>query len=328
MAFAPPVALDYLRRAHAAGRLGHAYLLIGDEQAGFDLAAQIAALVVRAGPGGAVGHQDVYVVEPEAKARRSLIAQGRELENALRLRASAVGGRKVGILRQADRINTQAANAFLKTLEEPPADSLLLLVSSLPESLPETILSRCIKVVLHTGGSEGKALSPEEATLHEALERFAREHAADTRNSLPAAYGLLREFGGLLSATRQRLQEDTDTALEAEETRYAQTTDGAWLAERETYYKSLVEARYVAARARLVEGLARWWGDVLRCQATGATTSGDGQTPAGVAAFAQRLPTAEILRRLAAVESLRENMDRNIQEALALEVAFLQIFGT
>ena len=48
MAFAPPIALDYLRRAHAAGRLGHAYLLIGDEQAGFDLAAGIAALVVRA----------------------------------------------------------------------------------------------------------------------------------------------------------------------------------------------------------------------------------------------------------------------------------------
>ena len=42
----------------------------------------------------------------------------------------------------------------------------------------------------------------------------------------------------------------------------------------------------------------------------------------------QQLSTAEILRRLAAVENLRENMDRNIQEALALEVAFLQVFGT
>ena len=39
-------------------------------------------------------------------------------------------------------------------------------------------------------------------------------------------------------------------------------------------------------------------------------------------------PTANILRRLTAVEELRENLDRNIQEALALEVAFLQIFGS
>ncbi len=323
MAFAPPIALDYLRRAHAAGRLGHAYLLIGDEGAGFDLAARVAALVVQAGPDGALGHQDVHVVEPESKARRILIEQVRELESALRLRASAVGGRKVGILRQADRINTQAANAFLKTLEEPPADSLLLLVSSLPESLPETILSRCIKVVLQTAaGANGEPASPEETSLREILARFARERAAGA-GSLPAAYGLLREFTALLGAARARLQEEADATLEAEEARYAQTTDGAWLAEREAYHKSLAEARYVAARARLVEGLARWWGDVLRCQ----TAGGEAGAPE-MAALAQDLSTAEVLRRLAAVEELRENMDRNIQEALALEVAFLQVFGT
>ena len=315
MAFAPPIALDYLRRAHAAGRLGHAYLLIGDEAAGFDLAAGIAALVVRAGPEGALRHQDVHVVEPESKARRILIEQIRDLESALRLRASAVGGRKVGILRQADRINTQAANAFLKTLEEPPADSLLLLVSALPESLPETILSRCIKVVLHAGAEQ--PVSEEEAALRETLGRFGQ-------GSLPAAYGLLREFNALLAAARGRLQDEADTALEAEEERYGQTTDGAWLSERETYYKSLVEARYVAGRARLVESLARWWGDILRFQ-----TAGNGSdVPAGVEALASRLSTAEILRRLAALELLRENFDRNIQEALALEVAFLQVFGS
>ena len=324
MAFAPPLALDYLRRAHAAGRLGHAYLLIGDEQAGFDLAAGIAALVVRTDAGGVLAHQDVYVVEPESKARRILIEQVRELESALRLRASAVGGRKVGIIRQADRINTQAANAFLKTLEEPPADSLLLLVSSLPESLPETILSRCIKVVLQTvaaASADAVPDAPEEVALRELLAGFAREHAAGP-GALPAAYGLLREFNGLLAAARARLQEGADEALEAEETRYAQTTDGAWLAEREAYHKSLVEARYVAARARLVEGLARWWGDVLRCQ------TNDGRSvPPETAALARRLPTPEVLRRLAVLEELRENMDRNIQEALALEVAFLRVFG-
>ncbi len=85
-----------------------------------------------------------------------------------------------------------------------------------------------------------------------------------------------------------------------------------------------MEARYVAARARLVESLARWWGDALRFQTAGGRTD----APAGVEALASRLSTAEILRQLAALELLRENLDRNIQEALALEVAFLQVFGT
>ena len=58
------------------------------------------------------------------------------------------GRRKVVIISDADRLQPQAANAFLKTLEEPPKDSLLLLLSALPEALPDTILSRCIAIPL------------------------------------------------------------------------------------------------------------------------------------------------------------------------------------
>ena len=56
--------------------------------------------------------------------------------------------RKVAIVAEADRLQPQAANAFLKTLEEPPNDSLLLLLSAMPEALPDTILSRCIALPL------------------------------------------------------------------------------------------------------------------------------------------------------------------------------------
>ena len=206
------------------------------------------------------------------------------------LRASAVGGRKVGILRQADRINTQAANAFLKTLEEPPAESLLLLVSSLPESLPETILSRCIKVVLHTGG-EAKTLSPEEVELREALDRFAREYGADPRGSLPAAYGLLREFSGLLSAGARALARrgghgsgsrgnslcTNDRRRVAGGTRKPITSHWSRPATRPR-----VRASWKALR---VGG-----GDVLRCQAAGAAT----RASSAVATLAGQLSTAEV----------------------------------
>ena len=91
MAFAPNLALDYLRRAHDADRLGHAYLLVGAEPA-LGLARQLAALVVHTSADSVLTHPDVHLVEPESKSRRIVVEQMRGLENSLRLRASAAGG--------------------------------------------------------------------------------------------------------------------------------------------------------------------------------------------------------------------------------------------
>ena len=85
------------------------------------------------------------MAEPESKSRRIVIEQIRELEHALQMR-STNGRRKVVIISEADRLQPQAANAFLKTLEEPPSNSLLLLLTALPEALPDTIVSRCISI--------------------------------------------------------------------------------------------------------------------------------------------------------------------------------------
>lgn len=318
MAFAPNIALGYLRRAHDSNRLGHAYLLVGEEPA-LELAWQVASLVVPAPLARVAGHQDVHLVEPESRSRRIVVTQMRELENALRLRASSPGGRKVGVVREADRLQPQAANAFLKTLEEPPASSLLLLVTSQPEALMETILSRCIKVAVRTPGETKKtARSPEEAALLELLAgcRSDPTGAQAGTSSVPKAYGMLRDFTRLLASARSRLQGNAEKALEAEEEHYSKTTDGAWLNEREGYYKSLIEAQYAAERSRLVEVIGRWWGDVLR-QRTTESSAGNGGCDS----------TVQVLQRLAALDELRENLDRNIQEALALEVAFLQVFG-
>src|SRR5262249_20579947 len=91
--------------------------------------------------------REIFVARPESKSRRIVIGQIRELEHALQMRA-ANSRRKVAIIADADRLQSEAATAFLKTLEEPPKDSLLLLLSALPEALPETILSRCIAIPL------------------------------------------------------------------------------------------------------------------------------------------------------------------------------------
>ncbi|HEX8679601.1 MAG TPA: AAA family ATPase, partial [Chthoniobacterales bacterium] len=150
MAFAPDAAFSYLRRAHAQNRLAHAYLISGTPGSGKrELASRLANLVNGTTSENifATGTPDVYVAEPGSKSRRIVIDQIRNLEHALQMRATA-GRRKVAIVSDADRLQPQAANAFLKTLEEPPNDSLLLLLTTMPEALMDTIISRCVPLPL------------------------------------------------------------------------------------------------------------------------------------------------------------------------------------
>src|SRR5213083_2909444 len=150
MSFSHTAALGYLRRAHEQHRLAHAYLISGSPGSGKQLlAAELASLVNGTSVNDVFSAKarEIFVAQAESKSRRIVIEQIRDLEHALQMRASN-GRRKVAIIVDADRLQPQAANAFLKTLEEPPKDSLLLLLSALPEALPETILSRCIAIPL------------------------------------------------------------------------------------------------------------------------------------------------------------------------------------
>src|SRR5215510_10420888 len=154
MAFFRPTAFEYLRRAYEQNRLAHAYLITGGPGSGKEvLAAELASLVngTPAKDIFSAKARDVFIARPESKSRRIVTAQIRALEHALQMRATD-GRCKVAIISDADRLQTEAANAFLKTLEEPPRDSLLLLLSPLPEALPETILSRCIAIPLASDG--------------------------------------------------------------------------------------------------------------------------------------------------------------------------------
>ncbi|MEO6969822.1 MAG: AAA family ATPase [Chthoniobacterales bacterium] len=321
MAFTTEVALDYLRGAQDRGRLAHAYLITGAAGSGKRTLAAAVAELVNGAPASKVfagSASDIHLASPESKSRRISIEQLRELEHALQMRAID-GRRKVAIVSDADRMGTQAANAFLKTLEEPPNNSLLLLLSTIPEVLPDTILSRCIAIPL--APPRAAALSAEEDELVELLRAFDPARASGVH----AAYQLVQGFQRLLGTIRRSIQEENDAAQKLEETRYKNTTDGAWLEKREEHYKALTESLYLHERARLVEMLFLWWGDVLRAS-TGVSGRELPTAQAATEAVAQRLTTTEILRRIRRLEELRDHLGRNIPEALALEVAFLHVF--
>ncbi len=322
MAFSSDTALNYLKRAHQQNRLAHAYLISGAVGSGKrTLAAELAALVngTAAADVYSPRARDIYLAEPESKSRRIVIDQVRDLEHALQMRSGS-GGRKVAIIDDSDRLNPQAANAFLKTLEEPPDHSLLLLLSAMPEALPDTIVSRCVPIPLATGEVASPA---EEAQLINLLRDVAREKSW----SLQTAYRLAGGLQRLLAGLRDEIKEVNAEAEKEEELRYRNATDGKWLADREDYYKALTESQYLRRRARLLETIFAWWTDVLRARSEIAEMN----LPAlakETKAVAARFETPDILRRIRRLEELRDHLDRSIQEALAIEVAFVRIFGS
>ena len=319
MAFSTDAAFELLSRAYAQGRLAHAYLLAGPRGSGKRrLAANLASLVTESQAG--LEHPDVHTAEPESKSRRLRIEQTRALEKELQMR-SLMGKRKVAIVFEADRMTAEAANGFLKTLEEPPNHSLLLLTSEQPESLPETILSRCITVPLSR--EQAEELTAAQRELLDAMGRLFRER----ERGIAAVYRLVRTFAVLLQQARERITEENETELKGEETHYRQTTESDWLDERKDYYKALTESRYVRERSVLGETLIAWWADVLR-QQQGAAGLDLPDYAAQTGQLARTMPAHEALKRLAALEEMRENLGRNIREDLAIEAGFLRAFGT
>ena len=215
MAFARGTALEFLRRAHEQNRLAHAYLITGGPGSGKEaLAAELTSLVngTPAKDVFSAKAREVFIARPESKSRRIITAQIRALEHALQMRATD-GRRKVAIVADADRLQTEAANAFLKTLEEPPKDSLLLLLSALPEALPETVLSRCIAIPL---SSDGKPRSKKE---EEKLLKLLQQTSRHPTWSIQFAYRLAQEFQQLLRTVREEVKFETESSLKQEQTR-------------------------------------------------------------------------------------------------------------
>jgi len=144
--------------ARRAGRLPHALLLAGPHGLGKGaFGRRLSAALVCAQPtasGDACGvcaacrqalagsHPDQHWVVPEEPGRMIKIDAIREL-TAKSVLAAQEGGYRVFLVEPAEQMNRAAANALLKTLEEPVSRSILLLVSSHPDRLPATIRSRC-----------------------------------------------------------------------------------------------------------------------------------------------------------------------------------------
>lgn len=141
-----PLAVDLLRRALASDRVAHAYAFVGPAGAGrmstaLAFAAELLGSLSRQ-------HPDLHVIVPTPPetnsrgARAIRIGAIRELERQASLRP-VMARHKVFVLDEAERMTGEAPQAFLKTLEEPPAATVIILILPRARAVPATVLSRC-----------------------------------------------------------------------------------------------------------------------------------------------------------------------------------------
>jgi DNA polymerase-3 subunit delta' len=323
MAFTTEAALGYLESAHRQGRLAHAYLVTGAVGSVVQEFALSMIRMVNGEEGSSLeevcsGH--VHLLRPESKSRRITVKQVRELEKRLYMGAPS-GKTKVAVIQDADRLGQEAENAFLKTLEEPPDGSLILLLSSQPQQLLDTILSRCLRVPLR-----GEHRFDSEAAEENAVLEVLEAHLRDAGGSATAALGLAGRFSGILRELKTGITKRYDLALKEETKIYAKRIEGDWLAKREDYYKAVSETEYLERRNRLVDCLLAFLGDALR-QQHGVTHLDLESRRAATEAMARRCAPAELSRRFGALERMRTLLETNASEKLVFEVSFLEAFG-
>lgn len=327
MSFRYERAVELIDRAGEKGRLAHAYLIMGPPGSGKERLAM--HLIEMVSPGGRLVPAEkleelrsgfVSIVAPESRSRKITVDAIREVEHTLHMAAPS-GVTKFAVIRDAECMGDSASNAFLKTLEEPPPSSRVLLLTSRPEMLLETILSRCIRVPL-----AGRVV-PE--VIGENVKQFLdllAEQALKKRRGLSIGLMLTSAFADLLKSEKEAVEKANDEAEKAEAALYRNKTDGTYLKDREDYWAALSASEYLDRRNRILEFLVVWFGDALR-QQQGAPLLDLPTYAAATGALAQQFTFDELTRRLAAIEALRDHLNTNVNESLALEVAFVKAFG-
>ena len=242
MPFPPSRVEEIFAGAAKEGRLAHAHLLTGAPPAELEsLGRGLAANLLDA---DLAGHPDFFLLRPESKSRRVSIAQIRQLEHSLS-RKPHRAPLKVALILEAERMcipPAEAANAFLKTLEEPPDHCLLLLTSDRPEGLLPTVRSRCLTFPIIP------SLNPEPIPGIDELVRGWEQPAPSDALTAYRRATLLQSF--LLSA-RQKLeakaeQEDAE-GDEEEETVQAAASAGQLVRVREDVISHLVRSAWKRA---------------------------------------------------------------------------------
>ncbi|MFH0878226.1 MAG: DNA polymerase III subunit [Lentisphaerota bacterium] len=313
-------AFESLKQSHEAHRLSHAYIVAGAPRGdALALAESLLRLLFcehQTKPCGECPscrrvtsheHPDILWVEPEKKSRILSVDQIRDL-NLFIGKTAYSGSWKAGVLICADRLNESSANAFLKTLEEPPANSLLLLLTDSPQSLLPTIQSRCQRIVLSTGAGDdaGSAWSEQLMTIL----RLGVD--SDVLNLLKGPSLLT----ALLDQMEESIEKDFDEAETDEGEKSKEIRDAR------------IKARLLEARSGMMRRILLWHRDVLLYSLS--LPEPPLHFPGDAAILrrqAAQLTPARAMKNVQAVESMARLLERNLSAELVFDLAWLQMAG-
>ncbi|TWU38003.1 DNA polymerase III subunit tau [Candidatus Brocadiaceae bacterium S225] len=154
--------IDHFKKAIKADQLSHAYIFTGQEGIGKTLFAKEFAKALNCKSDGndscnlcqncirieKHNHPDIFWTEREEKAKFIKIENIRNLQNSVRL-SPLESDFKIFIIKEADRMNEEASNCLLKTLEEPSPNTIIILITNSITSIKDTIRSRCQIIRFH-----------------------------------------------------------------------------------------------------------------------------------------------------------------------------------
>jgi len=329
--------IDLLQRSLERGRLAHAYLFSGDslsqlEDAARSLAKTLNCLNPVRKNGIAIdccdacatcrkiehlNHGDVRWIRPESKSRVITIDQMRDVMQQVNLKPTEAEY-KIATIVSADRLNTAAANAFLKTLEEPPARSILILLTTEPQRILETIQSRCLR--LKFAGSGSVQTDPAKLSW---LRSFI-DTAAAQQKSLLSRYQLLDVLLKKLVEIKTAIEETLTARSPLQQYKdIEKDLQDKW----EDELKAAIEADYRRQRSEWLS-LVQWWLRDVWLHTLGHERQpellGFPDLP-GASQVAKRVSQRQAQENLQVMEELQDRLNTNVQEALALEVSLLKL---
>ena len=309
-------AFSYIQRSAKAERLAQAYIVVAPPRGVGDVLAQrVLELLYCTGDSIPCGtcrgclsvaaktHPDVHWIEPQKKSRIIAISQIREIQKQI-YSTSFSGGWKVCIIVGADCLNGPAANAFLKTLEEPPEKTLYLLLTDSPQRLLPTILSRCQRLSVTGGDGDG---------LDDELRASVLAVLADAEGSL----GVQRlakadRMVSLLKEMKSAIDHEERDALEGEQTDVEDATLDA-----------RISSRYRERRQAIMRSILLWYRDILllSCGADRAVVHHDASFDL-LQSVAAQIPYGDAMAQVRAVEEMNRQLSMNMPEGLVFTGGF------
>ena len=298
-------AYTLIENAIAVGRPAHGYLIVGDVRgAALELAERVLERLFGAEHVKDRAHPDIHWLAPELKSRVISVESMHERLVDPMAQTAFAGGWKAGVVVAAECLNPTSANAFLKTLEEPPPQTIFLLLTDSPERLLPTIVSRCQRIDLVQPG--GHRLS--EPWLSRLLTILSDPALAGVTAKAAASM----RMAGLLAELKEKAEElvNEETATEDEGPGEETTKD---------QFKALVESRYREFRTGVARELSGWFRDLAAIRVAGSDAPLlNPDYRAILEARAAHLTRAQAFRNVEAVEELVRALGRNMKEDMVL----------